>query len=385
MSFLELFYDVVYVALVAQVGHGLSQDPAGGAAGFALLFLIVWWAWFNGTTYHDLHGNNDLRTRVFTFLQMFTVAGMAVFARGALGADAASFALCYAAFQLIMAFLWWRTGVHDPAHRVLARPYALTFLLSASLFVGSVFAAQAWREALWTASVLLSLVSPAAQFSQAGRARAQVGVLLQVSPALAERFGLFTILVLAEVVTGSVQGVMEVRAGGAQGAALLLGPLGIALAVMLWWLYFDFVSRRLPTPERRPVLRWIYSNLLTALSITATGALIRTVIEEAARDPLAPVTPLLPLAAAVFLLGTALLLPALEVPAEVRGLYRRAAMLTAAAAAAMTGLSTLPLPPLVALPVMLAAIMVPVVYGVTIWIRDLGARDIEEDQGPLDR
>jgi len=39
-----------------------------GLASFALLFVIVWWSWLNGTNYHELHGNNDVSTRVFTFL-----------------------------------------------------------------------------------------------------------------------------------------------------------------------------------------------------------------------------------------------------------------------------------------------------------------------------
>ena len=71
VTFLELFYDLVYVALVAELSHSLSNHIGwAGLGGFAFLFVIVWWAWLNGTFYHDIHGNNDIRTRVFTFLQM---------------------------------------------------------------------------------------------------------------------------------------------------------------------------------------------------------------------------------------------------------------------------------------------------------------------------
>ncbi len=81
VSFLELFYDLVYVVLVAELAHALAGHVDWkGVWMFAFLFAIVWWSWFNGSTYHDLHGNNDIRTRVFTYLQMFAVAAMAVFA-----------------------------------------------------------------------------------------------------------------------------------------------------------------------------------------------------------------------------------------------------------------------------------------------------------------
>jgi len=68
VSFLELFYDLVYVALIAELSHSLSSHIGWDAlGGFAFLFVIVWWAWLNGSLYHDIHGNNDMRTRVFTF------------------------------------------------------------------------------------------------------------------------------------------------------------------------------------------------------------------------------------------------------------------------------------------------------------------------------
>jgi low temperature requirement protein LtrA len=69
VTFLELFYDLVYVVLIAELAHALSGHvDLVGLVGYAFLFVVVWWAWLNGTLYHDLHGNNDIRTRVFTFL-----------------------------------------------------------------------------------------------------------------------------------------------------------------------------------------------------------------------------------------------------------------------------------------------------------------------------
>jgi low temperature requirement protein LtrA len=69
VSFLELFYDLVYVVLIAEVSHILAGHvDLGGLGRFIFLFLIVWWAWLNGATYHDLHGNNhDLRTQSLLF------------------------------------------------------------------------------------------------------------------------------------------------------------------------------------------------------------------------------------------------------------------------------------------------------------------------------
>jgi len=103
VTFLELFYDLVYVVLIAELAHTLSEHiNLAGVGGFLFLFVTVWVAWVNGTLYHDLHGNNDIRTRVFTFLQMFTVAAMAVFANNALGEGPVGFALSFASYQLVL-------------------------------------------------------------------------------------------------------------------------------------------------------------------------------------------------------------------------------------------------------------------------------------------
>ena len=103
VSFLELFYDLVYVVLIAELTHALADHiDLQHIAEFSFLFIITWWAWINGTAYHDFHGNNDIRTRIFTFLQMFTVAAMAVFAHDALGETSSGicFVLCWLSTHL---------------------------------------------------------------------------------------------------------------------------------------------------------------------------------------------------------------------------------------------------------------------------------------------
>ena len=53
VTFLELFYDLVYVVLIAELSHSLSAHIGWEGLGkFAFLFVVVWWAWLNGTTYH---------------------------------------------------------------------------------------------------------------------------------------------------------------------------------------------------------------------------------------------------------------------------------------------------------------------------------------------
>src|SRR6185503_6312885 len=158
VTFLELFYDLVYVVIIAELSHTLAEDiTLIGIGSFVFLFVIIWWAWFNGAIYHDLHGNNDIRTRVFTFLQMLTVAAMAVFAHNAMGEGSTGFALAYAAFHFILTWLWWRTGLYDLNHRPLSQPYSSTFLITSVLFILSIFLLPPWRFMLWAVALLIDL------------------------------------------------------------------------------------------------------------------------------------------------------------------------------------------------------------------------------------
>ena len=204
VTFLELFYDLVYVVIIAQLAHSLSTHISMlGYLKYAFLFLMVWWAWFNGVTYHDSHGNNDIKTRIMTFLQMIAVGGMAVFAHHAMDSSSVGFAISYGSFLLIITYLWWRTGVHDKDHRPLSNPYSFTYFAASLLMLGSVFVEAPLRFYIWGLSLFLVMMMPLVLMLVARKKPAmqiQVERSVTVSNSLGERFGLLTIIVLGEVI-----------------------------------------------------------------------------------------------------------------------------------------------------------------------------------------
>lgn len=80
MTFLELFFDLVFVVVISQLADRLASHPSWSGVGwFVFLFYAAWSSWMNGTYYHDPHGTNDVSVRVFTVGQMLAVAVMAAF------------------------------------------------------------------------------------------------------------------------------------------------------------------------------------------------------------------------------------------------------------------------------------------------------------------
>ena len=380
VTFLELFYDLVYVVLIAELTHSLASNPDLPHIGnFVFLFLIVWWAWFNGTTYHDAHGNNDIRTRVFTFLQMICVAGMAVFAHDAIGETAVGFALFYAAFQLILTYLWWRTGVYDPSHRPLSQPYTVGFLINTFLFVASVFVEPPLRYTLWVIATLASLAMPAFIF-RAGRGRpdvqAQIDLSTTPTPSLIERFGLLTIIVLGEVIVAVVQGVaghhdLSVEVG-------LIGLLGMLIAIGLWWLYFDFISHRVPRVGSGWTALWAYMHLPVTIGMATIGAAVLNVMEHAG-DPLpSEIRWLLVIAIAVVLVSIMILIRSLQYAPEVQDSVQRGGMVILVSAVVILGLGILSLETIPLLAIIAVLLLTPIVYALIAWVRNLEVEETKE-------
>ncbi len=371
VTFLELFYDLVYVVLIAELSHALSAHIGWvGVGSFAFLFVIVWWAWLNGTTYHDLHGNNDIRTRVFTFLQMLSVIAMAVFAHDALGEGSVGFAWSYAAFQLILTYLWWRTGVHDPDHRPLSQPYTLAFLLNTALFVASTFVPAPARFYLWGLALLVSLSLPLFTFSLGKRdaaTQAQIDIVSEVSPSLVERFGLLSIIVLGEVIVGVVNGVTAHQHLG--WSVAVIAGLGALLGIGLWWVYFDSVSHHLPRSGSLMVSGWFYLHLPLTMGIASVGAAVLNVVEHAGEPLSGAVKWLLVAAIAVTLISIAILTLTIQLSKIEFQTHRtgRRVLVISGALIALLGFIDLAVIPL--LVILVALMLAPVLAVFRVWLR----------------
>ena len=193
VSFLELFYDLVYVVVIAQAARRLAGDiSAQGAVEFAVVFGLIWLAWINGTLYYELHGREDGRTRTFVFLQMAILALLAVFTADAAGADGMAFALVYAAFLLVLTWLWYSVRRQDrPEYMEASARYLVGMIVSLVVIAVSAFLPAGPRLGAWAGLVGLWIVF-AAYLGGASRRRTAVG--MHPSDSMVERFDLLALI-----------------------------------------------------------------------------------------------------------------------------------------------------------------------------------------------
>jgi low temperature requirement protein LtrA len=318
---LELFYDLVYVAVISQTAHHLAEHvTARGLAEFAIVFSLIWIGWTNGSLYIELHGREDGRTRSIVFGQMAILALLAVFTSEAAGETGAAFAIVYAAFLGTLAYLWYSVYRQDRAER----PGLLTFTgryatgLSASLtaILISAFLPPDGRLAVWAGFGVVWVVGMA----YVAQSRAGLGEVLVPSHSLVERFGLFVIIVLGEVVFGVVNGLSSAQQDL---VTIATGLIALAVGFGLWWIYFDLVGGRLPQSHGRPLSRWLLSHLPITMAIAAAGAAMVSLIDHA-HDPRTPVETgwLLSGAVALALLATVAIARALVDHQRLAAVYR---------------------------------------------------------------
>jgi low temperature requirement protein LtrA len=285
VSPLESLYDLVYAAVISQAALPLEKHvTAGQTVAFAVVFALIWIAWTNGSLYLELHGREDGRTRAFVFIQIGILALVAVFAATTAGDGGPSFALAYAAFLAVTTWMWYAVQRQDqierPEFAEVTSRYVTALILSAAVLLVSVVLPAGPRLVVWAALAVAWIVLVLFLF------RSRVGRTLGITPtdSLVERFGLFTLIVLGEVVFGVVAGLSAAKHDL---TTIATGLVALVVGFGLWWIYFDVVGGRLPNSDGRSIANWIVSHCPITLSIAAAGAGMISLIEHAheARTP----------------------------------------------------------------------------------------------------
>jgi low temperature requirement protein LtrA len=270
-SWLELFFDLVLVAAVGALAAQLHEDHSlEGLLVFAALFVPVWWAWWGFTWYSAAFNDDDAVNRVALLAAMGGVATLAAGVAGVADGRSDTFVVAYAALFALLAALYARAWLRVPAARSLSSRYAAGYLAGATLWLASLAFGEGLRPVVWVAAMVVLMASPVL-------AAASLDVLSYEPRHIAERYGLFTLIVLGESVVAIVAGLDT----GSSTAAVVIASLGLAIAGAVWWLYFDR-WRGMPVGTMRSGFVWAQGHLFVFAGIAAAAVGVEFAIEAAA-------------------------------------------------------------------------------------------------------
>src|SRR5829696_9227108 len=267
---LELFFDLCFVVAVAAAASALHDQVSdghvgNGVVGYVTLFFAIWWAWMNFTWFASAYDTDDVAYRLTTLVQ---IAGALILAAGVPDAmdarDFTAITLGYVVMRLAMVTQWLRAAAADPPHR-----------RSSLRFAAGIAVVQVG----WVLRLLLPEGPGMAGFLVLVAAELAVPIWAErAAPTtwhprhIAERYGLFTLIVLGECVLAStlaIQSALEEDAALADLATTAAG--GLLTVFGMWWLYFAKESAQFLTSLRAGIV-WGYGHYLVFGSAAAVGA-----------------------------------------------------------------------------------------------------------------
>jgi low temperature requirement protein LtrA len=270
VSWLELFFDLVFVAAVAQVAEPLHEDySVAGVLRFTTLFALIWWAWTGYTVFATRFHADDALQRLLTLLQMFVVAAMAANAEDELHSrSSAGFMAAYGVLRLVLVAQYLRAR-HLPDARPLTARYVAGYGAAALIWLASAFLPAPARYVVWVAAFAIDLGTPWVTLPHAVKVPPNPGHL-------PERFGLFTLILLGEAVVAVMRGMRSQADWTLLAASTAFS--GMALLFLVWWWYFDIAaaaSERFVRSHRDAIRfnLWTYAHfpLYVGLVVAAVG------------------------------------------------------------------------------------------------------------------
>lgn len=293
-SWLELFFDLVIVAAAAQLAHLLHEPTLQRTFLFVVFYYCVWSVWTAFTLYANVEGDRThRRTMLFA---MFGIAVMAATVPRAAEGHSDPFVLAFVLCRVLAGRTWELSG------KVMTSWISAQANYSFIPWVVSLWAEGRVKYALWAFAIALDIVLSAvrardpqrliAEQQRRAERRAQDHPRSRRSPAvstpfsdarvdvphLAERLGLFVIIVLGEAVAQVVAAAGEEAASG---RLWLAGLAGFGLLVCFWWLTLGYGVAIAPVHASIPPKIALPAHYGMTAAIVAIAAGLGGLIEHA--------------------------------------------------------------------------------------------------------
>lgn len=273
VTFVELFFDLVFVFAVTQISHVLLQHLTLAGLGQAtFLFLAVWWVWIFTSWVTNWVDPEKIPVRVMLFVLMLAGLVLTTSLPDAFGSRGLIFAIAFATMQLGRSlFMLWALRHHHPGNFRNFQRISAWLGLSALLWIAGGLSAGDQRVAFWIAALGIEYLSPSVGFWTPGLGRSDTRDWNVEGGHMAERCALFVIIALGEsiLVTGASFGHLDWTTTSVMAfASAFLG------SVAMWWIYFNIGFEKsshhissTDDPGRLARLLYTYVHLLLVAGI----------------------------------------------------------------------------------------------------------------------
>jgi low temperature requirement protein LtrA len=274
---LELLFDLTFVVAVSvaasELAHAVESDHVGtGLAKYAMVFFAIWWAWMNFSWFASAFDSDDVLYRVMTLVQMGGVVILAAGLRPAFeDSDFLTVVVGYVVMRVALVAQWVRAGMSEPGMRPTCLRYAGGVAVIQVLWAAWLALPDSIQVPGFLALVVAELAIPV---------WAEAANQTPYHPEhIAERYQLFTIIVLGECVLSSTQALKSAQAiHGISASLIATGMISLVLLFALWWIYFLHPSGEGLRQHQENQFWWGYGHYFIFGSLAALGAGLDVVV-----------------------------------------------------------------------------------------------------------
>lgn len=271
VTWLELFYDLLFVAAVSKSTHVLLHADHGTISleyliKFVLIFIPIWWAWVGQTVFNNRYGQDVFAHRIYMILQLFFVLIMTFSLSTDFDRYYLPFFIGYIGSRVLTALQYLAVHRGESSHRA-----ATARFLGSGFWIGIVISSMSLFFDSWVRYLIL----------YAGIA---VDVLLPVigrqilkhtpinTHHLLERFALFTLILLGESVISTLA---VLQSSNGSWASVLFAALAFVVVIAIWWQYFENIEKKVDKELQTAGQTIIYGHLFVYLSLSTIAASIQ--------------------------------------------------------------------------------------------------------------
>ncbi|MGX4643951.1 low temperature requirement protein A [Massilia sp. SYSU DXS3249] len=272
-TWLECFFDLIFVVAIGDVTHILSHTHEGHLDPrqfwkFVLIFIPLWWIWASHTMYANRFDADDRKHRLATLCIMFLL----IIISGLIGqrflASFEAIVACYAGAKYIIGAMYFVSKRRHKESTALATAVGWVILAGATISLASILFPAPRRYVVFYLGIVVDLV--AFIFFLPNRLR----VIPPHTEHLIERVGLLTIIILGESISSLSAGLANISWTVER---LMTAATGFVMISSIWWVYFD--SFHLLSEQKLTTGHSIlYSHLFVFIGLSILASLIRHAI-----------------------------------------------------------------------------------------------------------
>lgn len=146
------------------------------------------------------------------------------------------------------------------------------FGVGALIWFVSAWLPTAWAYILWGVGIAIVLYAPISRQSRQLADRYPIDF-----EHLGERYGLLTVIVLAELFV-EVLSYLTASDVGTEFSYLTKASLSLLVTCSVWWIYFDDVAGSELKEGRGNWIIWLFGHLPLAVAITALGVAVKKIV-----------------------------------------------------------------------------------------------------------